>query len=974
MTYRIEIANNATSALAAAGRVLADCTCRGGVPVLLVPSPAAVARIRHSLSQGDLALGVRVETLSAWVEDRWELFGDGRRIISPAERTLLVQRALAQVSGSLLEPTPGVVDLVSSLARDALPFLVSEDAFVAEDLLSAGERAVISVLKHYACMLAEGEQCEVSQAAAMLPSMMLFAAPLVLLGFDELSCAYRVMLEELAQCVDVVRVDDGCLAPDGDSTRVSELQELLGQLFSPHVEGALEPTGAVRFSLPAGRYAAFSLIAEEVLRATQRERANAVALSRSALPTVVVCREPGEAFAAMADYLSRCGMMPSVVTRKQFSNTEFGRAFLALARFALDVDLRVSLASDFALSPFSGLSQRMAWALDAAWRGDRTVDHARIAADLAAASESAAFALTAFAGDDMDGALADFEIRLRQRTDFDTAFRAEQLAAVGAARRLAQAALEVGVSVSKMLPLLEHVSVSMGKRAGAEDAALSVDTLSCTSSQPDVLFMDLTDAAEQPSCSCSTLLLCDLSARAYPVRANEDGGTLLLEKLGLARPADALTASRRRFFRALAAAREAVVCERPLNTVDGDEAYPAVMYEELLDCYRVSSSQGGDLDRATGLPRLLVSHARTAGEDDLHANLALGCDVSEAEVWEVPASGEVSAAARSRVVLAAVDVPQAKSSLLPLSPSAIESYLECPCKWFSLRRLRLSEPDAGFGPLEMGSFSHGVLKSFYEHFIDGGYAKVSPDNLAEARIVMEQVFDRHLAFQPSLKRNRNPLVPRTSFEQTEARDLKRRLVRYLDRESILLPGFVPTHFELDFGTAELFPYAGCALRGSVDRIDVNDRGQAVVIDYKGTLTEDYALAAASPAAQAKGALLPHKVQALVYAQVAKRLLGYDVVGALYVSYGRDGRVAGALDRGVLGEQAVPAIDIERCGVPGSAAEALGVSTFSQVTELVEEGIATAAQSMAEGLVLPDPRGKDPCSYCPVLACERRRSS
>ena len=484
----------------------------------------------------------------------------------------------------------------------------------------------------------------------------------------------------------------------------------------------------------------------------------------------------------------------------------------------------------------------------------------------------------------------------------------------------------------------------------------------------------LADAAERPPCSCAVLVLCDLEASSYPVRPAEDAATLLLERLGLAACGDALAASRRRFFRALSCARDAVVCERVLSTADADEAYPAVMYEELIDCYRPDPTRMGDLDRATGLPQALVPFAERAGEDALHANLAPGDDASDAEAWEVPASGDVSPAARGRVVLpreggsASGDRPATPV----LSPSAIESYLECPCKWFSLRRLRLSEPDAGFGPLEMGSFSHGVLKSFYEHFIEAGNAKVAPGNLEEARSLMRETFARHLAFQPELKRKANPLLPLTAFERAEAHGLERRLVSYLDREAALLPGFAPAYFELDFGAKEPFAYGGFELRGSVDRIDVNGRGQAVVIDYKGSLSPDYALASASPAATAGGAVLPHKVQALVYAQVARRLLGLEVVGALYVSYGRDGRVAGAFDRTFVGAADVPGIDAEACGAPGPAAEAVGAGSFAELADRVEEGIARAALSMGAGQVSPDPRGADPCGFCPVLACERRR--
>ena len=33
--------------------------------------------------------------------------------------------------------------------------------------------------------------------------------------------------------------------------------------------------------------------------------------------------------------------------------------------------------------------------------------------------------------------------------------------------------------------------------------------------------------------------------------------------------------------------------------------------------------------------------------------------------------------------------------------------------------------------------------------------------------------------------------------------------------------------------------------------------------------------------------------------------------------------------------------------------------------------ARAVRTLADGCIGPDPRGGDPCGYCPVLACEKR---
>ena len=966
MSFHRHILDHADAVLEAARQHLAAPLAAGCAPVLLVPSAAAADRARRAFATDPCGLGVRIGTPASWVQDRWELFGDGRRIVTASERALLLRRACSETERIVLEATSGTVDLLATVARDALPHLLAP---VGSDVeLSAAERDVLAVLERYARLLDEGGWCEEAQAAALLPDALEDVPTIVLAGFDELGCAHERMIAALAERADVLRLDDGCRSASPSSERAPELRELLNRLFKPAAPRALEPCGSVRFLLPAGRYAAPRLIVREAARAVAEERSRALVERRAALPVVVAGRDPRALFDETSSALFSSGATAAVSARRAFADTAFGSAFLALHAF-LRSGCRVALASDFAFSAFSGLGRRAACELDAKWRGDRLIDRDHIVDDLSAASEAAAEVLEALAADDVDGALAGFEARLLARTDLDPAFRAEQLAALSCARGFVAACDRTGTAFGDARALLERTPVAANART-----ELAADE------HPDILFMSLADAAELAPCSCAALVLCDLTSSAYPVRAVEDGGTLLLGKLGLCREADALTDARRRFFRALSAARSAVTCERELHTVDASEAYSAVMLEELLDCYRAAGDDA--TDKATGLPERLAAYAEQAGEDALHDNLALSCEClsegSDARAvlsWELPSAGAVSPAQRSRIVLPRSPREGLLAAGAPpaLSPSALESYLECPYKWFAQRRLRLSEPDAGFGPLEMGSFSHGVLRSFYEHFRESGREKVDRASLPEARALLREVFERHLRSQAKLKRSGNPLIARTSFEQAEVNDLEKKLVAYLDREAELLPGFAPTYFEFDFGSAEPFPYAGCLLRGSVDRIDVNGQGQAVVVDYKGSLNADYALGSSSPAAQAGGAMLPHKVQTLMYAQVARKVLGLQVVGALYVSYGRDRRVAGAFDRTVLGEPDIPGIDADRCGVPGPAADALGAVAFGELVDAVEERIAGAVRMLADGCIAPDPRGADPCGYCPVLTCERRRA-
>lgn len=1000
MPYRQYIYNNADEARTAAATALEACRSTGEIPVLLTPSSAAVSWLRRTFSDDFVSWGVRVETLDAWVGDRWELFGDGRRIVASQERELLMQLACEQpeqgVDGvdGVWDCAPGTVALLSRLAQDALPRLVRISPAEADTAgLSEAEQRVLAVLRRYDALLKERSLCEVSQAAFELSRFLEKVPSLVLVGFDDIGCAYADMLAVLSERTNVSRFDDGCCASRIDSSRNPELQNLLSHLFKPVEADPVEPTGAVRFLFPAGRYAAPASIARCIIEAAQHKRSivHTSAGACAALPVVVASRDPYALFDEVSEPLAKAGVYSAVSARRTFADTAFGRVFLALLSFVYDEHYRVSQASDFALSAFSGISRRVAGELDAAWRANRAITRAQIISDLASSSEVASDVFSAFASGGINGALMRLEKHLRGARELDAAFRAEQLAAVSVAHTFAALCVELGLPILAAQPLLARASVSAAARVELP-ADLDVSSGDGAVSHPSVLFMSLSQAAERPACSCSTLMVCDLTAAAYPLRSVEDGATMLMDKLGLGCVGDPLIEARRCFFRALSSARDAVVLERVLNTEEASEAYPAVMFEELVDCYRAPDTSFESIDRTTGLPIPLASYAQTAGEEDIQMNLAfdvqgLVCDREAAghpddhenpsfTSWDISPLGVVSQTMRSRIVLPRPDVAADscgdKASSMPvLSPSALESYLECPYKWFALRRLRVSRPDAEFGPKEMGSFSHAVLKAFYERFQERGFLKVDEVNLPVAHEVLTEVFDERLSAQRNLKPKDNPLLARTKFEEAEVADLRRKLGNYLDREVLLLPGFVPTHFEFDFGTVTPFEYAGCLLRGSIDRVDVNDRGQAVVIDYKGSVSNDYAVHAATPVAQAGFEVLPHKVQTLMYAQVVQRLLGLNVVGAIYVSYSKP-KISGAIDRGVLGEDSLPGLKIEACGMPAHDVSAFDGATFTELVDLVEERIARAVDMLLSGSISPNPRGEDPCGYCPVLACERRR--
>src|SRR6185369_3903082 len=129
--------------------------------------------------------------------------------------------------------------------------------------------------------------------------------------------------------------------------------------------------------------------------------------------------------------------------------------------------------------------------------------------------------------------------------------------------------------------------------------------------------------------------------------------------------------------------------------------------------------------------------------------------------------------------------------------------------------------------------------------------------------------------------------------ERERAALRRLVVRRIveEAEFPLVPGFRPAEFELPFGIGEAPPFVLAApagprgesveLSGMIDRVDVDDAGRAVVVDYKTSRIARYAKLDEKIATGAD-------LQLPIYAMAAAKLLGRAVVAAGYATL-RDGR-------------------------------------------------------------------------------------
>jgi ATP-dependent helicase/DNAse subunit B len=222
-----------------------------------------------------------------------------------------------------------------------------------------------------------------------------------------------------------------------------------------------------------------------------------------------------------------------------------------------------------------------------------------------------------------------------------------------------------------------------------------------------------------------------------------------------------------------------------------------------------------------------------------------------------------------------------------VSAGAIESYADCPVKWFveKVLRPRALEPDAE--ALVRGAYAHAVLEHTYRRLRDEtGARRVRRSNLAAAeRILLEELRSQ---------RERFPISPRRTRVAAAVRRLEFDLLRHLAAEAESDSRLEPELLELRFGErepagpVEIAP--GVLVGGRIDRVDTSD-GLALVVDYKsGRKVDSYKVASWEQ---------ENRFQAALYMLAVERLTGKRAVGGVYVALGGDDRrPRGMLARGV----------------------------------------------------------------------------
>jgi RecB family exonuclease len=178
--------------------------------------------------------------------------------------------------------------------------------------------------------------------------------------------------------------------------------------------------------------------------------------------------------------------------------------------------------------------------------------------------------------------------------------------------------------------------------------------------------------------------------------------------------------------------------------------------------------------------------------------------------------------------------PDARARRDPLfTVSALETYLECPFKFFAQHVLKLQdEPDDEevMDPKRQGRFIHEVFETFFKTWQQAGQRAITPDNLDRARALFTAVVDRALEQLPP---------PEAALERTRllgsaaAAGLGEAVLRMeAERPVAVVERLLEHDLRGGFSFATVDGTRTIALRAKADRMDLLEDGTFRLIDYK----------------------------------------------------------------------------------------------------------------------------------------------
>jgi ATP-dependent helicase/DNAse subunit B len=266
------------------------------------------------------------------------------------------------------------------------------------------------------------------------------------------------------------------------------------------------------------------------------------------------------------------------------------------------------------------------------------------------------------------------------------------------------------------------------------------------------------------------------------------------------------------------------------------------------------------------LARAIAVHGPDADVGALLAAAAVGEPAAGRIVARVEAARAAEAAARAPGPLTNPAAIEALAAVPAYGGTTLEGFDLCSYRWFVSHELRPQPLDPAPDPLLQGGLMHAVLDRLYTER-PGGDALPRPGSLSAwvergRALVGETAAAFELGGSPA--------------ERAIVRRVEGLLARFLAEEAERDGGFEPWLLEAGFGEDEgrerpALEIDDWRLHGAIDRVDRDERGRALVIDYK-----------LAGAVTARGKLEEQaKLQLQLYLIAVAELWGAEPVGGLY---------------------------------------------------------------------------------------------
>lgn len=388
----------------------------------------------------------------------------------------------------------------------------------------------------------------------------------------------------------------------------------------------------------------------------------------------------------------------------------------------------------------------------------------------------------------------------------------------------------------------------------------------------------------------------------------DDGGGPFLaaegrSAIGLPEKTDPEEQERYLFYSCLSVPTRSLLLSTRTADVHGKTEFPSPMVGEVTRLFNESGSRLKVRRRTSSDIVFPAAHAPSRDElirafaagSPMPSNLPVDLGKQEARL---AAAMETDALTRNFGPLESSEYSEKLASEALLSASQLESFIECPYKWFFERALKTirfgPEPEA----IARGKLIHLVLARLYEaRLTDGESGSLPrPDDVHDwvaqaATLTIEAAGDDEIR-----------LGSKSADHQIERQRVTAEISRYLFRESRRSnPGFHPAFLEEDFEirrsdlvpspSGEISPWK---IRGIIDRVDLgDDENSGVIFDYK---------SGSSSVKTMRNMRKEGKVQLHLYMVAASKIWNLDVLGGLYIPVFRgNGRPRGIISDRVMVE-------------------------------------------------------------------------